>query len=271
MLLDFFSEEEKLRIQAFLDHKFIIADVENKELLFQIQYEIAQLAAKSAHIDLPERDNVTEFLNQFHHKVSLKELNDIRLFVISKMNRLEWFRVAYYHLGKSMLSTLLGNELAMQRRINLSIQFPQDDSSLLPVHADVWSGDSPYEIVMWLPLVDCFNTKSMYLCDASHDSEFQNHLSQFKQKSSEDLFQAIQDKVNFLNVPFGKALFFSQNVMHGNRINQETETRWSMNCRFKGALTPYHGKKLGEFFEPITLRPCTQIGLEYSLPEGFDE
>lgn len=271
MLLDFFSDEEKLRIQAFLDNKFLIADVENKELLLKIQFEIAHLAAKSANITAPSADNVTNFLNQFHYNVSLKDLNAIRLYVISEINKKDWFRAAYYHLGKSMLSTLLGNELAMQRRINLSIQFPQDDSSLLPVHADVWSGDSPYELVLWLPLVDCFNTKSMYLCDSVHDIKFQNQLSEFKQKSSEDLFQAISEKVSFLNVPFGKALFFSQNVMHGNRINLEKETRWSMNCRFKGALTPYNGKKLGEFFEPITLRPCTQIGLEYCLPEGFDE
>ena len=37
----------------------------------------------------------------------------------------------------------------MQRNINLSIQFPNDKGSLLPVHSDVWSGDSPYEINLW--------------------------------------------------------------------------------------------------------------------------
>ena len=34
---------------------------------------------------------------------------------------------------------------------------------LLPIHSDVWSGDSPYEINLWLPLVDCYRSKSMYL------------------------------------------------------------------------------------------------------------
>ena len=43
---------------------------------------------------------------------------------------------------------ILGNELAMQIRINLSIQLPKDDSSLLPIHSDVWSGDSPFESVV---------------------------------------------------------------------------------------------------------------------------
>ena len=271
MILDFFSEQEKHIIENFLEKKYVIIDVEQKELLLKIQQEIAFLAAKAANLTPPSLDQTTNFLDNFHRDISLQELNEIRLYTISEINKKDWFRIAYFYLGKSILSTLLGNELAMQRRINLSIQVPHDDSSLLPVHADVWSGDSPYEIVMWLPLVNCFDTKSMYLCDAKKDILFQSKLASFKQKSSEDLFQAISRHVNFLDVPFGKVLLFSQNVMHGNRINLENETRWSMNCRFKGALTPYHGKKLGEFFEPITLRPCTKIGLEYHLPGGFND
>ena len=58
--------------------------------------------------------------------------------------------------------------------------------------------------------------------------------------------------------------------MHGNRVNETRETRWSMNCRFKGVFTPYAEKNLGEFFEPITLRAASRIGLSYELPDGFD-
>ena len=65
--------------------------------------------------------------------------------------------------ARRALEGIVGNELAMQRRINLSVQMPGDDSSVLPVHADVWSGDSPFEVVAWLPLVDCRGTKSMFV------------------------------------------------------------------------------------------------------------
>ena len=44
-----------------------------------------------------------------------------------------------------------------------------------------------------------------------------------------------------------------------------------MNCRFKGVFTPYADKTLGEFFEPVTLRPASRIGLDYQLPGGFEE
>ena len=68
-------------------------------------------------------------------------------------------------------------------------------------------------------------------------------------------------------------LLFTQNMMHGNRVNQEPDTRWSMNCRFTGLFTPYTSqeKKLGSFYLPITMRPVSQVGLDYEPPGGFEE
>ena len=60
----------------------------------------------------------------------------------------------------------------MQRKINLSIQFPKDDSSLLPIHSDVWSGCSPYEIVLWIPLVSVSKTKSMFILNKNKNRVF---------------------------------------------------------------------------------------------------
>jgi hypothetical protein len=54
---------------------------------------------------------------------------------------------------------------------------------------------------------------------------------------------------------------------HGNIVNKELETRWSMNCRFKSIFSPYGDKKIGEFFEPITLRVASEIGINYNLPK----
>ena len=59
---------------------------------------------------------------------------------------------------------------------------------------------------------------------------------------------------------------FTQNPMHGNVLNVEATTRWSTNCRFKSVFSPYHNKKLGEFFEPIIVRPATRLGVSYQLP-----
>ena len=62
-------------------------------------------------------------------------------------------------------------------------------------------------------------------------------------------------------------LIFNQALPHGNIVNNEKETRWSMNCRFKSVFSPYGDKKLGEFFEPITLRVTSELAIKYNLPK----
>lgn len=268
---DFYTPREKEIAQTFLKHKYIIVPAENLDILSEIRSTVAQAAAKAINHQIKNENEIDSFLNNFHQMVNVNTLNEVRLKIISEINQDPSFRKKYFSVGREILGNLAGNELAMQRRVNLSIQLPNDDSSLLPVHADVWAGDSPYEIVQWIPLVDCYATKSMYITDSIEDEKVQAEFHRFQGKSSEDLYNAIANHVKFLEVPYGSILLFTQNVMHGNRVNKENETRWSMNCRFKSILTPYHGKEFGDFFEPITLRPATRLGLDYRLPEGFHE
>ena len=144
---------------------------------------------------------------------------------------------------------------------------PRDSSSLLPLHADTWSGVSPFEIVVWLPLVDCFKTKTMYILPANKIKKYEGKLIGKKIHSSEQIFNLIKKDLVWLKVNYGEILIFDQSLPHGNVVNREKETRWSMNIRFKGLFTPYGDKKLGEFFEPITLKPISKKGMNYKLPK----
>ena len=210
-------------------------------------------------------------MDGIHKNFEKENLNTFRLKIIEEINKAKGFKKAFFETVKGYLYSLVGNELVMQNKLNLSIQLPHDASSLLPVHADVWSGDSPFEVVAWLPLVDCRKTKSMYLLPPGPNTEIQSNMAVFKGKSAEELFAAIEKDVTFLDIKFGEILLFSQNLLHGNRINVEPESRWSMNCRFKSLFSPYADKKLGEFFDPITMWPATRLGLSYKLPSGLDE
>ena len=40
---------------------------------------------------------------------------------------------------------------------------PKDESSKLELHADSLSGESKFQIVLWVPLVNVYKTKSMYI------------------------------------------------------------------------------------------------------------
>lgn len=256
-------------VKKFLEDGYVIIPAENENGLHRIQDLVAEITAKYLSIRSPK--DTVRFLNNIHKYIDSGKLNELRVTVSNELNVRKWFKPTYFNLVKSSLEQLVGNELAMQRRINLSIQFPNDDSSLLPVHADVWDGNSPFEVVVWLPLVDCFSSKSMYIMDPAKDRKFQRTMASKNFSNAEEVFSAIANDVKFIDISYSNVLIFSQTVMHGNRLNLENETRWSLNCRFKSLFSPYAEKQLGQFFEPISIKPATRIGLTYEAPGNFNE
>ena len=265
----FLSDHDQRLSAMFIEQGYVVVDVDDTDALKRIQHRTASLAAEYLNQSPPS--DATVYLDRIHEHVGPDTLNGLRLHVINGLNNETWIRPSYFALARSALDCLVGNELAMQRRVNLSIQLPHDSSSLLPIHADVWDGDSPFEVVVWLPLVNCFETKAMYLVNPEDDRALQQHFTDFADKSAEDIYQAVRGKAHFIPVQFGQVMVFSQTLMHGNRINTIDQTRWSINARFKSALSPYADKRLGEFFAPITLRAATKIGMNYQYNEGFED
>ena len=263
----FFSDQEHKICKQFLSKGYCVFKANDKNKIIEIRKKISIILRDL--IKIKKKVSDVEILNYAHKLINKKSLNEIRLKIFNKLSNSKELRKNYYLLSKNYLDILVGNELAMQKKINLSIQMPKDNSSLLPIHSDVWSGDSPYEIVVWIPLVDCKRTKSMYILPAKKYKKFENQIKKipFKNKSSDQILKFLKNDITWIDIKFGEILVFNQCLPHGNVVNREKETRWSLNCRFKSLLTPYKDKKLGEFFEPITLRPVTEIGMDYNLPK----
>ncbi len=260
-MANFLNNEEKKISKEFLDTGYIIKKVSNKKSL---EY-ITLLIKKSIQSVLKNKKRSID-LDKFHNFVSIEELNQVRLSIINNMNEDKNLRFHYFNLARDLIYILSGNELMMQKNINLSIQFPKDISSLLPIHSDVWSGDSPFEINLWLPLVNCYSTKSMYILEQKHNKNFVEYMKKNNLSSSEEIFKVLKNKVKWLKINYGEFLIFNQSLPHGNVVNLEKETRWSMNCRFKSFFSPYGDKKIGEFFLPITTRAITEIGMNFEYP-----
>jgi len=260
----FLTEPEQRLSDEYLRQGYVICPVADPEALDWMRSQFVRLIGET--LGTATDGKPEDLLNRIHQRVAVEELNAFRLKIIRGFNGIEGFRERYFRVARPYLETLVGNELAMQLQVNLSIQFPGDDSSLLPVHADTWSGDSPFEAVVWVPLVDCYGTKTMYLLPTQKSTELGRQFGKQANCSSEALYQTIKDDVRWLEVRYGEVLIFNQALPHGNRVNREPETRWTMNCRFKGVFTPYGDKKIGEFFEPITLRAASRTGMAYRLP-----
>jgi sporadic carbohydrate cluster 2OG-Fe(II) oxygenase len=259
---DFFSNEENILNNNFIKKGYVICKIENQDSINWLR----NFYLKKIELILGKKINDADILNNFHKYIKLKNLNEFRLKLINEINKSKIYKQHYYKIAKKYLEILVGNELVMQKSINLSIQLPKDNSSLLEVHADTWSGDSPFEVVVWLPLVDCFKTKSMYILPANKYGKFLKKFKESHTKKNFNLYKSIEKDLKWINIKFGEVLLFNQNLPHGNIVNKINETRWTNNCRFKSVFTPYGDKKIGEFFQPITLRAASKIGMKYELP-----
>jgi sporadic carbohydrate cluster 2OG-Fe(II) oxygenase len=267
--VSFLSAQEQRIAEDFLRDGCIIAPAEDRAALDRIRDFVAATAA--AFLGEPAPNDPQRFLDAIGERVAPARLNDLRLAVIEALGAADWFREAYFACGRRLLEIVAGNELAMQRGVGFSVQLPDDDSSLLPLHSDVWSEDSPFEVVLWIPLVDCFGTKSMFVLPPDADARWRPRMHEFAGGNVDALFAAVESELRWLEIRYGSVLVFTHTLMHGNRVNAERTARWSMNVRFKGLFTPYADKGLGDFFTPITLRPASRIGMQYRLPGGFDD
>ena len=261
----FFEENESQTIERFLENGYIIFPLEKSEALKEIRKKVYLWSLEI--LNLSTSVEMDKFFDYTQNYININDLNDFRMKLIEKIVGDNEFRISIYSLSKLNLGWIVGNELAMQRNCNLSLQLPGDNSSVLPLHTDVWSGNSPYEVVFWFSLVDCYRTKSVFILPKKYSDEIFHNLKEYAHLSTEELFQKIKDRLIWIEIPYGHGVIFSHILLHGGHINQEKESRWSFNVRFKSLLSPYAVKEVGESFLPITIRPVTRYGYNFKKPE----
>jgi sporadic carbohydrate cluster 2OG-Fe(II) oxygenase len=242
----------------------------NKKLLGKIRKVIFKIIKNNKKIKnkSDNEENITKIFNNFHNFINLKELNSLRFNIYKKINIGNSFSEIYYEIAKNYLNELVGNELSMQKKINLSIQMPKDKSSLLDLHSDIYAGESPFQVVVWIPLVDAYDTKTMFFTKPSHNKRMNEKLLNTNNFTTKEMYNKNKKNFEFLNVKFGDILIFSPLILHGNTMNKTKETRFSLNCRFKSLLTPYDvtvksHRNIPNFYRPLNIKPMTKIGFNY--------
>lgn len=208
-------------------------------------------------------------LKDFHKKIELNEINNIRMILANKINKNSWVRPLFYNLGKKKLSDLVGNELSMQNKAILSIQMPEDESSVLPMHCDVFAGESPFQINQWVPLVDSKKSMSMFFLPKKYSLQVLSNFEKYRKIGFQEIFKKFKDKFIWLDVPYGKQVFFCSNFFHGNTVNYEDSTRWSFNIRYVNLLKSLvsEEKSIFNFYKPVSLKPSTELAVQFNQIE----
>ncbi len=259
-----FTENSK----DLIEKGYFIVDTEDIEDLENIRKSFLGYLKDSCDIDITEKQ--LEFL---HEKVSVSDINDIRYGFYKHINSLEEdFALRYLNLAKDSVIEVAGSELASNKNVNFSIQMPNDESSVLPLHSDIFSGESPYQVNLWVPLTNANDTNSMFLFNPEFSRYVCKNFSKYEKQGIEGLMDNNVENFSFLTIPYGKVLIFSPTCLHGNIINKTETTRISINCRYKNLFTPYNKakeseKKLATFYKPITPTAASFIGLNFEIDE----
>ena len=203
-------------------------------------------------------------LSLIHNYISFDEVNKIRLKLFNLINsKIEWEK-KIFNICKSELIAILGPDILIQSKINLSIQLPNDPNSTLGMHSDCGSGDTPFQINLWIPITDAFDTNSMFVFNNKKSLQFINKTKKIKFK-----------KEDFVNIKFGQILLFNPSVIHGNTKNKTKSSRISLNVRLKSLFSPdalkdQSDRKIGTYYKILNLHENTKFSLHFSRSKFYE-
>lgn len=230
--------------------------VENNEALSILTESVKGVFGKS------------DALNNIHKSYSVEQINEFRMQAFREINKIKGWEGLYFSLAEKLFMELVGPDILIQNKLNLSIQMPDDFSSKLGMHTDTLSGQSEFEVVLWVPLTDVYETNSMYLFDQKTTKQIYAKMPHFEKKGMDALFEEFKDRATFIELKQGEALIFSPSLFHGNVVNRTDKTRVSINCRFKSLFAPEFEefpteRKAGPFYKLFQISPVTEFALNH--------
>ena len=209
-------------------------------------------------------------LNNIHNLIEKKQLNNVRLNVFKKINKNKNFKNNLFESARNQIEKSVGSEICSSD-INLSVQLPHDHSSLLSMHSDFFSGESIFQINLWVPFMNVRKTQSMFIINPINSINILKKIKNDQKINFDKIETKYKKQMNWVQLQEGEALIFSPNCLHGNVVNNEKNTRVSLNVRFKNLYSPYtdfkNEKKIGTFYKPLKISSITKFNLKYNFDE----
>jgi hypothetical protein len=218
--------------------RYIVEEQPDFQVLPLDSLSVVDLVTNVLRECLPDEPHLE--LSELHESLDPAQLNTYRMEVISRVNSLPLLKKCIYDGTYRHISRVLGQDLAIQRKANISIQLPFDDSSILSKHIDPRSGDSPFQYVIWIPITDSFGTNAMHIYNDGDSS-----------------YRPVELRT-------GSFLLFFPCVPHGNVINKTNHTRISLNIRVKNWFAPDYlqasDRQFGLYYEDFVFSRNTIRG-----------
>ena len=206
-------------------------------------------------------------LSRLHNYLSDSSINELRISIFRHLNKLPGSHdITLKNIGGEALTSILGPDLLIQTKLNLSIQMPNDENSTLDLHSDCWSGDTAFQVNLWIPLTRSYSTNSMFILSKEKTLNCINKIRKNPTLDRSELWPLIND-ADFLDVDKGRAIIFNPALIHGNVVNRTEETRVSINVRFKALFSPdatteHVSRSAGLYYRIFCLSEWTKLAID---------
>lgn len=153
-----------------------------------------------------------------------------------------------------MFREFIGPDICIQRRPYLRIARPNAVQDNVDFHRDTRYGGSPYELSFFVPFLDLGEDNTLCVISGSHiaaerDYPTEKTVSPDVEKGSlkhqlgfayapHRFNPPVDDKVKPVPVKYGQALFFNLALVHGQKCNTSSVTRFSTDIRLVNGLAP---------------------------------
>lgn len=207
-------------------------------------------------------------LDEIHQVLKADKLNNFRMRIFKDLNSSKKFKNLIFLSSKNYIELAVGNELCCSD-LNLSIQFPNDKKSLLEMHTDFFSGESLFQVNLWIPFVPVKKTQSMFIMSPKKSIEVLRLIKNDKKINFNIIQKKFKKDIKWIDFNLGEAMIFSPNCLHGNVVNEESKTRWSINIRYKNIFSPYtnysNEKRIGSFYNLYSPKIITKFNTMYDF------
>ena len=208
-------------------------------------------------------DNDEEVLNKLHEYIpNLDDVKANKLVVKTLESLGNQLNIAniIYNSSSEIINKLIGPDIACQRYQNIVFQYPESNR-YSELHTDA-PNNSRHEIVYWLPLVNCYETKSFYIVNAKESEKLLNQFKENGFSSWVEFRNKAIEVATHLEIRYGQILGFWSGLLHGSMINKTEESRLSYNMRFKNLYAPAGLKDPYVFYEPYLISALTGYAIE---------
>ncbi len=173
----------------------------------------------------------------------------------------------------------LGPDLLVQESPYLRITRPGKEQDNIGFHRDTTYGGSPYEVSVWIPLVETSEENSISVYPGSNiqpESSFpvkQEKSAHIEKGSplhsigflySPQVLQIdVKDKMLTIPASPGQAVIFSLSTLHGSVVNKSTLSRWRVNTRVLKKLAPVDLNKRPYKLHTVSMSAVTAQAEKY--------